>query len=222
MINWKKINLERRLIMLVDLHIHESKYSLDSHVSLENIVAEAKSKGLDGIAITDHDDMQIKEEAKALSELLNYPIFVGVEYLTLEGDIVAFGIDQVPEGRIPAQEFIDIVKVAGGVCIAAHPFRNNNRGLENNLNIVKGLAGIEGFNGNTDKLSNLKAVETAKKLGIQTVGSSDAHHQHEVGKYATKLPFKVANIEELIEAIKTNKCTPRVYTDGKYKEIKEN
>ena len=35
--------------MLVDLHIHESKYSLDSHVSLEKIIEEAKRKGLDGI-----------------------------------------------------------------------------------------------------------------------------------------------------------------------------
>lgn len=205
--------------MLVDLHIHESKYSLDSHVSLEKIVEEAKNKGLDGIAITDHDDMQIKEEAEALSKALDYPIFVGVEYLTLEGDIVAFGIDKVPEGRIPAQEFINLVNAMGGVCISAHPFRNNNRGLENNLNTIHGLAGIEGFNGNTDKLSNLKAFETAKKLGIQAVGSSDAHYQHAVGRFATKLPFSAKNVEELIKAIKTNKCVPMIYIDGKYQEI---
>lgn len=207
--------------MLVDLHIHESKYSLDSHVSLEKIIEEAKRKGLDGIAITDHDDMQVKEEAETLSKNLNYPIFVGVEYLTLEGDIVAFGIDKVPEGRIPAQEFINLVNEAGGVCISAHPFRNNNRGLENNLNTIRGLAGIEGFNGNTDKLSNLKAFETAKKLGIQAVGSSDAHHQHAVGRFATKLPFTVTNVAELIRAIKTNECVPMIYVDGIYKEIEE-
>ena len=207
--------------MIVDLHIHESKYSLDSHVSLEKIIEEAKRKGLDGIAITDHDDMQIKEEAETLSKNLNYPIFVGVEYLTLEGDIVAFGIDKVPEGRIPAQEFINLVNEAGGVCISAHPFRNNNRGLENNLNTIRGLAGIEGFNGNTDKLSNLKAFETAKKLGIQAVGSSDAHHQHAVGRFATKLPFTVTNVAELIRAIKTNECVPMIYVDGIYKEIEE-
>ncbi len=207
--------------MLVDLHIHESKYSLDSHVSLEKIIEEAKRKGLDGIAITDHDDMQIKEEAETLSKNLKYPIFVGVEYLTLEGDIVAFGIDKIPEGRIPAQEFINFVNEAGGVCISAHPFRNNNRGLENNLNTIHGLAGIEGFNGNTDKLSNLKAFEIAKKLGIQAVGASDAHHQHAVGRFATKLPFTVTNIMELIRAIKTNKCVPMVYADGIYKEIEE-
>ena len=207
--------------MLVDLHIHESKYSLDSHVSLEKIIEEAKRKGLDGIAITDHDDMQIKEEAETLSKNLNYPIFVGVEYLTLEGDIVAFGFDKVPEGRISAQEFINLVNEAGGVCISAHPFRNNNRGLENNLNTIRGLAGIEGFNGNTDKLSNLKAFETAKKLGIQAVGSSDAHHQHAVGRFATKLPFTVTNVAELIRAIKTNECVPMIYVDGIYKEIEE-
>lgn len=207
--------------MLVDLHIHESKYSLDSHVSLEKIVEEAKRKGLDGIAITDHDDIQIKEEAEALSRKLNYPIFVGVEYLTLEGDIVAFGIDEVPEGRIPAQEFVNLVNEAGGVCISAHPFRTNNRGLKDNLYTIQGLAGIEGYNGSTDEKNNLKAVESAKKLGIQVVGSSDAHHQVAVGRFATKLPFPVKNVDELIKAIKTNKCVPIVYEDGTYKEIKK-
>lgn len=207
--------------MLVDLHIHESKYSLDSFVSLEKIVEEAKKKGLDGIAITDHDDMQIKNEAEELSKELNYPIFVGVEYLTLDGDIVAFGIDEVPEGRISAQEFINIVNSAGGVCISAHPYRNNNRGLEDKLYTVSGLSGIEGFNGNTDKESNLKALNTATELGIQAVGSSDAHHQHAVGRFATKLPFDVKNVKELIEAIKTNRCIPMIYDNGEYKEIKK-
>lgn len=202
--------------MLVDLHIHESKYSLDSHVSLAGIVEEAKRKGLDGIAITDHDDIQIREEAELFSKETGFPIFVGVEYLTLEGDIVAFGIDSVPEGRIPAQEFIAMVNAKGGVCIAAHPFRTNNRGLENNLDTIEGLAGIEGYNGNTDDMRNGMAQERARKLRIQRIGSSDAHHQHEVGKYATRLPNWVSTVEELIVAVKTNRCKPAIYRDGQY------
>jgi hypothetical protein len=205
--------------VLVDLHIHESKYSLDSRTSLAEIVEEAKRKGLDGIAITDHDDMQIKAEAEKFSKEIGFPIFVGVEYFSLQGDIVTFGIDEFPAERIPAQEFINMVNEKGGVCIAAHPFRNNNRGLENNLDIVKGLAGIEGFNGNTDEASNLKSFERAKKLNIQAVASSDAHHTHEVGKFATILPYRVETVEELIGALKTNQCRPAVYRDGKYCEI---
>ena len=38
--------------MKVDLHLHDNKYSTDSHISIEEIVREAKRKGLDGIALT--------------------------------------------------------------------------------------------------------------------------------------------------------------------------
>ena len=41
--------------MLIDMHLHERTFSLDSHLSLEQIVTIAKAKGLDGVCITDHD-----------------------------------------------------------------------------------------------------------------------------------------------------------------------
>ena len=79
--------------MKIDLHIHEKTYSLDSQASLEDIIIEARRKGLDAITITDHDNNDIKEYAKEVSKHENFPIFVGVEYLTQQGDIVAFGIE---------------------------------------------------------------------------------------------------------------------------------
>lgn len=34
--------------MLIDMHLHQDRHSFDSHVSLEDIIDEAKCKGLDG------------------------------------------------------------------------------------------------------------------------------------------------------------------------------
>ena len=48
--------------ILTDIHMHESRYSSDSFVFLEEIVAKAKYIGLDGICITDHESNQIKAE----------------------------------------------------------------------------------------------------------------------------------------------------------------
>lgn len=205
--------------MKVDLHLHDNKYSDDSHVSIAEIVEEARRKGLDGIALTNHENLDVKDEIEYLVKKYNFPIFPGVEYLTKDGDIVAFGIDKLPEEQMTAQEFIDYVTSKGGVCTAAHPFRTNNRGLEEKLNIVKGLSAIEGYNGSTSEYHNNLAAQTAKKLGIQVFGSSDAHIQKKVGVFATLLPYRVNNVKELIEAIKTNKCKPLVYKDGKYEEI---
>ena len=53
--------------MLVDMHIHEARFSPDSHIYLEDIVARAKSMGLDCIGITDHDSMGLKDYAERYS-----------------------------------------------------------------------------------------------------------------------------------------------------------
>ena len=95
--------------MKVDLHLHDNKYSSDSHVSIAEIVEEARRKGLDGIALTNHESVEVKEEIEELVKKYNFPIFPGVEYLTKDGDIVAFGIDKLPEEQMTAQEFIDSV-----------------------------------------------------------------------------------------------------------------
>ena len=91
------------------------------------MVRIGKEKGLGALCITDHDSMGLKEFAAEYSEKTGFPIFVGIEFYSLQGDIVAFGIEDYPKERIPAQEFVDLVQAQGGMCFSAHPFRNNGR-----------------------------------------------------------------------------------------------
>ena len=205
--------------MKVDLHLHDNKYSTDSHISIEEIVREAKRKGLDGIALTNHENPDVVKEIDELVEKYDFVIFPGVEYLTKDGDIVAFGIDKLPEEQMSAQEFIEYVDKFGGTCTAAHPYRTNNRGLEDKLYTIKGLTAIEGYNGSTTDYHNGLAVKAGKELGIQVIGSSDAHVVEKVGVYATLLPYKVKNVKELIEALKTNRCKPLKYINNNYEII---
>lgn len=200
--------------MFIDTHIHESKYSLDSHASLSEIVEQAKKIGLDGLCITDHDDNQIRHEARALAQELGYLIIPGCEVLTHEGDIVVFGVDDLPEEKLHAAELISYINAKGGVGISAHPFRNNNRGLGENIQRVPGLAGVEGYNGNTDLLSNLQACRLAGQLGLPIFGASDAHHIHEVGKYATYFSSRINNEADFIAAIKAGATRPAISLAG--------
>lgn len=202
--------------MFIDMHMHERTYSKDSFLSLEEIVEISKAKGLDGICITDHDSMGLKEYAHDYSKRTGFPIFVGLEYYSLEGDIVTFGIDEFPGERIHAQEFINMVNEAGGVCFSAHPFRNNNRGLEENLKTIRGLTGIEVLNGSASLEANQKAYEYAGMLGLKTIGASDCHVPEKVGRYATYLPGKADTLSELVKALKTEQCRPAVYHEGGY------
>ena len=186
--------------MLIDTHMHEMTYSKDSFLKLDEMVRIARAKGLDGICITDHDSMGLKEYAAEYSRRENFPIFTGIEFFSLQGDIVAFGIEEYPKERIPAQDFIDLVKAQGGVCFAAHPFRNNNRGLEDNLRTVHGLDGLEVLNGSTSLEACYKAAEYAEEVGV----------------CATYFPEKVHTMEEFLEVFKKGTMCPAFYKDGQY------
>lgn len=64
--------------MKIDLHIH-SKEGSDGRWSLEAIFAEARQRGIDLIAITDHDSIHAQEQARALAQSSGIAYLSGVE-----------------------------------------------------------------------------------------------------------------------------------------------
>ena len=207
--------------MLVDMHLHERTYSLDSHINLEQIVTIARQKGLDAVCITDHDSMGLREYAAEYAKKVDFPIFVGVEYYSLQGDITAWGIESCPQVRIPAQDFIDQVNAEGGFCVACHPFRNNNRGLEENLKVVRGLHGIEVLNGSTSIEANRRAMRYCRELGCKPVGASDAHVEDKIGVYATWLPEYVDNLSDFVRQLRTCPTKAARWTGRSYEVLED-
>ena len=207
--------------MLVDMHLHECRFSLDSFINLELIVAVAKAKGLDAVCITDHDSMGLKDYAAEYSEKVGFPIFVGIEFFSLQGDITAWGIDSYPDHRVSAQEFIDHVNKANGFCVSCHPFRNNNRGLEDNLRRVKGLHGVEVLNGSTSMEANRTALRYCRELGLQAIGASDAHVVPNIAKYVTWLPEKVTTTADFIAQLHHCKTRPAIWNGSAYDIVDE-
>ena len=202
--------------MLVDMHLHALPNSTDSFLTLEEIVSLAKLRGLDAICLTDHDSMGGKEYAEEYSRKVGFPIFVGVEYFSLWGDITAWGIDTFPEGRIEAQTFIDQVNAAGGFCVSAHPFRNNNRGFEDHLREARGLHGVEVLNGSADMDANRKALRYCRELGLKAIGASDSHVPKQVGKYVTWLPEKVDNLKDFVAQLHSCDTRPAIWNGIDY------
>ena len=199
--------------------MHCLEGSPDSFIKIQQIVDQAKQMGLDAICITDHDNNDVRDYALKYSKDIGFKIFVGVEILTYEGDIVVFGLQNVPTQKIHAQELIDLVHEVGGVTIAAHPFRENNRGCGKYLKELKGLTAVEVFNGSTKSYNNLYAFATALELGLATVAASDCHEVETVGRYCTIFPDDVETEEDLICAIREGKVYPAVYREGAYVKI---
>ena len=207
--------------MLIDMHLHERTFSLDSALSLEQIVSTARARGLDGVCITDHDSMGLRSRAREYSLETGFPIFVGVEFFSLQGDITAWGIRDCPARRIDAQDFLDRVNAAGGFCVACHPFRNNNRGLEERLRDVRGLHGIEVLNGSTSLEANRKALRYCRELGCKPIGASDAHVEGQIGRYVTWLPRTVHTLEEFIAQLHAGCTRPARWTGQGYELVDE-
>lgn len=201
--------------MLLDMHMHEKTYSPDSVLSLEEMVTIAREKGLDGICITDHDSMGLKGYAEEFSRKTGFPIFVGIEFFSLQGDIVAFGIDEYPDHRVDAQTFINYVRARDGITISAHPFRNNQRGLKEHLLEVTGLDAVEVLNGSTLPDATSLAAQYTAKLGLGAVGASDCHVPRTVGICATWFPGEVRSMQELIRAVRAKESAPAYYS-GSY------
>ncbi|MBN2285832.1 MAG: PHP domain-containing protein [Tissierellales bacterium] len=194
--------------MIIDLHYHTKEYSSCSNIDMEEGIRVAKEIGLDGICLTEHDIFASRKKAKVLQEKYNILVVVGIEILTFEGDIVCFGLEKAPERMMHAIHLVEMVNSANGVAIAAHPFRNNNRGLGYNIRNILDIHAIESFNGNTDLENNLKAVKLAQELSIPQTGGSDAHRLDRTGIFATKFERAIKNERELIEEIKAGRMNP--------------
>lgn len=208
--------------VIVDLHCHEKTYSPCSRLNLEEIVFEARRKGLDAVCITDHDTLALRETAHAYSFKTSFPIFVGVEIYTYEGDIVVFGLNEMPAGRLHAEELFDLVRRCGGVCFCAHPYRSNRRGLLEHLTLVRqytDVAGVEIRNGRTDADANARAEAECRKMAAFAVGGSDAHAAGEVGCCATWLPGEINDEAALIAALRSGKSAAMVFGNGSYHAV---
>ncbi|MDR2051695.1 MAG: PHP domain-containing protein [Deltaproteobacteria bacterium] len=192
--------------MIVDLHAHESLYSACSRMTLEEAVSSARSGGLHGLCITDHDSLSIRDHEYLRG--LDFPVFIGVEMYTREGDIIALGLDVLPPPRPGAQEFIDFAVARGAFCFAAHPFRAWGGGLGERLYSLRNLHGVEVLNGANSDAENHEAMEACAALGLIPVGASDAHVPEAVGRYATWFPEDLSSVRELAEALKAGLGRP--------------
>ncbi len=204
--------------MIIDTHVHAYPTSDDSKMMLEEIIDQALKIGLDAVCITDHDSLDIRKRASDYSKQTGFPIFVGAEVFTYEGDVLVFGLDRLPGKRVNSDYLLDMVLESGGIAVSAHPFRTNNRGMGNAARRC-GLHGIEAFNGSTDSHNNLRAVKMAEEMGVPLLGASDAHTLNALGKFATFFPDGMQDENDLIAAVKMGQVYPVSLTPEGFQKV---
>src|SRR4051812_29640014 len=117
----------------VELHSHTC-YSKDSLISLDSVIRTCQRKGIDRIAITDHNTA---EGALALAKLAPDLIIVGEEIMTTQGEILAFFVrETIPAGLTP-DETIRRLRDQGAVVSVSHPYDRLRKGAWEEPDLLK-------------------------------------------------------------------------------------
>ena len=153
----------------LDLHIH-SEHSPDGRMALDEIVACARARGLQGVAVCDHD--------RALTETCNAPDFLlipGIELSTDRGHLLGLFVTE----QIEARE----LDACGGLAVMAHPFERSSDAQRLDAYLDR-LDGIEVWNGRADRKNpqaNAMACALAQRAAKPVTAGSDAHLPEEIG-----------------------------------------
>ena len=169
--------------MKYDLHNH-THHSPCSNLKPEVLLKFAKKKGMNGIAVTDHNTMKGALEVKKLNKDKDFKVILGEEVGTNYGDVIGLYLQK----EIKSSELfsvIDEIKAQDGLIIIPHPLRsstNSTHTFKYKIEKIKNkIDAIECFNARMLPGDNEKSQAVAKRLKIAGTGGSDAHFRFEIG-----------------------------------------
>ena len=170
------------------MHVHTT-YGKDNDISPdaintpEEIVKSAIKKGLNGIAVTDHDSVKGSLKAKAYVRSIkkDFKIITGSEIKTLSGDILALGIKENVKPLMTVEETVEKIHDLGGIAVAAHPFSAFVFRNVLQQDAIKTDA-IEIFNATNSRFyQDSRSMRLAHKYGMPVCAGSDSHSMISVG-----------------------------------------
>lgn len=163
----------------MDLHMHTSS-SFDCLADPEAVLARARARGVQRIAITDHNRLDV-----ALVMAARYPdeVIAGEEVKTAEGiDIIGLYLrEQIPKGT-PAAETCRRIREQGGLVYLPHPYASGKgASREYAEKLMPDVDVVEVFNARLHPgRLNGPAELLAERWGRARGAGSDAHTVDEV------------------------------------------
>ncbi|HID90835.1 TPA: PHP domain-containing protein [Candidatus Bathyarchaeota archaeon] len=200
--------MARRPGLKLDLHVH-TVYSYDGFLTPRELVSTARRIGLDGVAITDHDSVEAHRRIRQDKGIVIIP---GIEVSSAGGHILGLNVScDIPPG-LSAEETIERIHDAGGIAIASHPnspfFFWKDSFMGKRIARLK-FDAVEVVNSAIFPFYALTRLNRrlARALNLPTTGGSDSHFASTVGRAYTIVEAHSSDIDDLIQAILSNKST---------------
>lgn len=209
-------------VLKFELHVH-TEYSHDSVLSLKTLYQKCLEKGIDCIAITDHNTIQggiaFKEYCHQRGDKIS--VIVGSEIMTTQGEIIGLYMSQEVPMLLTPEETITRLEEQGAVVYVPHPYdEKRHRTVLHEQVIADNIDRIfcmEGYNGrNIDISYEERQKEVVTKYNKVMVIGSDAHTACEIGrnymlvKEIPKTANEFRNICTEIEVVKSP-CLKRAH-----------
>ena len=205
-------------LLAADFHVHAAPG--DGLLPVWEIQREASRRGLDVVAITNHNHRLAIRIARGLGLVGDYPIVIdGQELTTPNFHMAAVGAEQVVDPWLSAVDAIAEIQRTGGVAIAAHPGADSWR--------VTSTDALLALDGAEVAHPSMFDPETAAEIreffdrvrrlnpNVAAIGSSDFHFGGPVGVCRTYVSVDDASREGTLTAIKHGRtvaeCGPPRY-----------
>lgn len=187
----------------IDLHVHTC-YSYDSLITPKELIFYAKKRGLDAVAITDHDRI---DSALKIAKEADFTIIPGIEITSLNGHVVGLNVrEQIPQ-KLSVDETLDKIHEVGGIAVACHPVTFFKVSLGKHTNSKFDAVEVINSSAFPFNYSVKHSQRIASHLGIARVAGSDAHYGPEIGCAYTMVNAEL-EVEEIMKAIRKGLCEP--------------
>jgi len=189
------------LRLKIDLHVH-TYYSHDSFTTLKEVVAYAKRRGLDGVAITDHNTIKGALKLRS-SDILVIP---GIEVSTLEGHLLGINVTEQIPSKLGIEETIRLIHETGGIAVAPHPadvYRSPPSRRADSYDAVE----VMNASSVPFRAFTVLSRRFAAARGLPETGGSDAHYGPEIGLAYTVVDSELG-VDEVVSAIKAGSVSP--------------
>lgn len=189
----------------LDMHVH-TRYSSDGFLSCKQVIKAVNKKRLNGIAVTDHNEIK---GALELKELASFEVIVGEEIKTAEGEIIGYFLCRKIPPDLSLDQTIEEIRMQGGLVCVPHPsdrFRRSRLKYSSLKRILHKIDMIETFNArNLISNDNEKATKLAIDSNLFKTAGSDAHLASEIGNaYIEIEPF--SDKEDFLKKLAKARC----------------
>ena len=185
----------------LDFHVHTTASS-DAHTRSDELIPKCNERGLDGLAITDHNIL-----ARNVPQGL--VIIPGIEISSRDGHIIGLGVSDAVPRRLSADETILQIRRLGGVSIVAHPYDLLRSALNPEILTTMPDA-IETINSASilHSITWKRARIFAEKRSLPQTGGSDSHIPETIGKAFTVVDVESRDVASVLDAIRRGRVAP--------------